>query len=248
MITKDRCCVVIPNYKPFNRLDPNEVEVLYQISRVFAGREVYMIGPRSLDLTNYRSDRYIAFPDEFWSYSGYNKLCKSDFLYQTFLDRGFDYMCLVQLDVWVFQDNLDYFIGEFDKERYDYIGAPWYGVHFAKDGTVGNGGFCIRRLSKFRNVCRDYPQGGGNEDVYFLSVHRDKIRVAPERLALEFSFEEKPAYAYKLNNYKLPLGCHAYASTPDRLGFWRDYIYPIYEIKCKTGNPDIYNNPNHTVE
>ena len=153
-------------------------------------------------------------------------------------------MCLVQLDVWVFQDNLEYFLNQFDERGYDYIGAPWYGVGFTRDGVVGNGGFCIRRLSKFAEICRQ-GVGLGNEDAAIILNGSNNLRIAPERLALEFSWEEKPYFCFRLMNYKLPMGCHAYASTPDRIGFWKHFIPGIKEIRCKAGEVDIYSNPEY---
>lgn len=233
-------------YKPFDQLNANEQNAIRQMQSVFEGK-VTFIAPPNLDTTGY-GPSVIRLDGPFFSYAGYNVLLKSEQFYQFFLDLGLKYIVMLQQDVWVFKNNLSYFLSEFEKNGYDYIGAPWYGVHFCSDGTVGNGGFCIRRLEKFRDICRKYPRGGGNEDVYFLKLHGNEINVAPEKLALEFSFEEKPAYAWCLNKGKLPMGVHAYASSPDRIGFWSNFIPDIHEVKCKKGSPFIYFNPNHAVE
>lgn len=246
---KRNCCIVVPVYKRPEEYNANEKSALVQILRTFPGRDVYCITyPELFEEYSRLGLKVLVYDKEYFSYSGYNKLCKSEMFYLDFLGLGFTYMCLIQLDVWVFQDNLDYFLDIFDREGYDYIGAPWYGVHFCEDGAVGNGGACIRRLDTFRNICREFPIGGGNEDVYFLRVHGDKINVAPEKLALEFSWEEKPYFAYKLSNFRLPMMTHAYASTPDRISFWRQYIPNIQEIKCRAGEMDVYNNPSHTIK
>ena len=155
-------------------------------------------------------------------------------------------MCLVQLDVWTFLDDLEYFLNEFDEGNLDYIGAPWYGVHFCRDGVVGNGGFCIRRLSKFAEICSK-GVGPGNEDTAILLNPKSNLRIAPEVLALEFSWEEKPYFCFKIMKGKLPMGTHAYASSPDRLGFWKSFIPNLKEIRCKAGEVDIYRNDKHTV-
>ena len=244
VIDRSRCVVVVPVYKKLEDYDENERQAFNQIFRTFVSRDIVLVCPNSLSEYYKDFNRYCLDP-KYFTYSGYNELCKSEFFYRMFLDKGYRYMCLVQLDVWVFQDNLEYFLNEFDEKGYDYIGAAWYGVHFCQDGVVGNGGFCIRRLETFRNICRDYPIRGGNEDVFFLQEHGDKIKVASTRLALEFSWEEKPYFAYKLMKGKLPQGCHAYASTPDRIGFWKHFIPGIREIKCRAGNPDIYSNPEY---
>ena len=43
------------------------------------------------------------------------------------------------------------------------------------------------------------------------------------------------------------MGTHAYASSPDRIGFWKYFIPNVKGIKCKAGEIDIYDNPKHTV-
>ena len=243
MIDKNRCIVVVPVYKKLQDYDENERASFFQIYKTFGGsRQVTLLCPPELK-ESYAPFSRIALDKKYFTYGGYNDLCKSEFFYQLFIELGFTYMCLVQLDVWVFQDNLEYFLNKFDEKGYDYIGALWYGVKFCKDGTVGNGGFCIRRLERFRDVCKQQFKCLRNEDAYFLKVLNRKggIKTAPEKLALEFSFEEKPLHAFRLNNYKLPMGTHAYASSPDRIGFWNHFIPNIKEIKCKVGNPDIYN-------
>lgn len=242
---KRNCCIVVPVYKRPEEYNANEKSALVQILRTFPGRDVYCITYPELSEEYVKLGlKVLVYDKGYFSYSGYNKLCKSEMFYLDFLGLGFTYMCLIQLDVWVFQDNLDYFLDIFDRDNLDYIGAPWAGVHFCSDGTVGNGGFCIRRLDTFRNICREFPMGGGNEDVYFLKTHGDKIKVANTRLAAEFSWEEKPYFWYRVMGSKLPMGTHAYASTPDRITFWRQYISGIQEIKCKAGPMDIYDNPN----
>lgn len=233
-------CIVIPVYKPFESLNRNEKAAIRQTCEVFKNRKIYFVSPKVYE--DYPVPcTFLLYDEKYFTYSGYNQLCKSPLFYLDFIGLGFRYMCLVQQDVWVFEDRLDYFLGEFDDKNYDYIGAPWYGVWFCKDGEVGNGGFCIRRLDKFADICQRHPIGLGNEDVYFCRTYRNELNMAPEELALEFSFEEKPLHAYRLNHERLPMGTHAYAKCPDRLGFWMNHIKEIYTDSCQPGNPDIYN-------
>lgn len=240
MIDKSRCCVVLHVYKTLEDYNENERAAIRKLFEVFPSRNIILQCPDRL-VDYYKDFNRMLLEDQYFTYSGYNRMCRQPWFYQQFIDLGYKYMLLTQPDVWIFQDNLEYFLNEFDKKGYDYIGAPWYGVWFCKDGTVGNGGFCIRRLEVFRDVCQKHPNGGGNEDTFFLKFFNNGIKVAPEKLALEFSFEEKPLHAFRLNNHKLPMGTHAYASTPDRIGFWKNFISGIKEIKAKEGNPDIYN-------
>ena len=246
MIDRKRCCIVLVVYKHLDQYDENEQQAFRNLLQVFFNRDFYIVCPRPLVEEYSQYAPCIALEVDSLSYSGYNNLCKSVGFYQTFLDLGYRYMCLVQLDVWVFQDNLEYFLNEFDEKGYDYIGAAGYGVSWTLDGTVGNGGFCIRRLETFRNICRE-GVGPGNEDTAILLNPKSNLRIAPEVLALEFSWEEKPLFCFKIMKGKLPQGCHAYASSPDRIGFWKHFIPNVKEIKCKAGNPDIYDNTRHTV-
>lgn len=245
IIDRSRCVVVVPVYKKLEDYDENERQAFNQIFRTFVARDIVLVCPNSLSEYYKDFNRY-CLDSRYFTYAGYNELCKSEFFYRMFLDRGYRYMCLVQLDVWVFFDNLNYFLNEFDEKNLDYIGAAWYGVCFTGDGVVGNGGFCIRRLSKFAEICRE-GVGLGNEDTAIILNRSNNLRIAPERLALEFSFEEKPYFCFKLTKGKLPMGCHAYASTPDRIGFWKHFIPGIREIKCQAGEVDIYRNDKHTV-
>lgn len=245
VIDRSRCVVVVPVYKKLEDYDENERQAFTQIFRTFVARDIVLVCPNSLSEYYKDFNRYCLDP-KYFTYSGYNQLCKSEFFYRMFLDRGYRYMCLVQLDVWVFQDNLEYFLNLFDEEGYDYIGAAWYGVSWTLDGTVGNGGFCIRRLSKFAEIC-NRGVGPGNEDTAILLNPKSNLRIAPEVLALEFSWEEKPYFTYRLTKGKLPMGTHAYASSPDRIGFWKHFIPNLKEIKCREGRISIYDNPNHII-
>ena len=246
IVDRSRCVVVVPVYKKLEDYDENERQAFNQIFRTFVARDIVLVCPHSLSEYYKDFNRY-CLDSRYFTYSGYNELCKSEFFYRMFLDLGYRYMCLVQLDVWTFLDDLEYFLNQFDEKGYDYIGAAWYGVSFCKgDGVVGNGGFCIRRLSKFAEICRE-GVGPGNEDTAILLNPKSNLRIAPERLALEFSFEEKPYFAYRLTKGKLPMGCHAYASSPDRIAFWKHFIPNLKEIKCREGEVDIYRNDKHTV-
>ncbi len=246
IIDRKKCCIVLIVYKHLDQYDENEQQAFRNLLQVFFARDFYIVCPRPLVEEYSQYAPCIALEVNSLSYQDYNILCKSVGFYQTFLDLGYTYQVIVQLDVWVFQDNLEYFLNLFDEENLDYIGAAWYGVHFCPDGVVGNGGFCIRRLETFRNICRE-GVGPGNEDTAIILNKSNNLRIAPEVLALEFSWEEKPYFTYKLMKGKLPMGCHAYASSPDRIGFWKSFIPNVKEIKCPVGRIDIYDNPKHTI-
>ncbi|HUN56435.1 MAG TPA: DUF5672 family protein [Smithella sp.] len=64
-----------------------------------------------------------------------------------------------------------------------------------------------------------------NEDGFWGLVApkiTKKFKVAPDEIAIKFSFDKHPDFLYKMNNYKLPFGCHAWNKwNPD---FWNKYI------------------------
>ena len=104
----------------------------------------------------------------FKSVDSYNEMMLTPEFYQSFSD--YEYMLIYQLDAFVFEDKLDYWVSQ----GYDYVGAPWlpksdswlqYAVgdivikvlklfpiinnrvhHPHKYFEVGNGGFSLRRI------------------------------------------------------------------------------------------------------
>lgn len=99
-----------------------------------------------------------------------------------------------------------------------------------KQYLVGNGGLSLRRISthyffasKYRKYVETFEKdinnwidGGATsmmEDVFWC-LYVPKIfknyEIAPWQEAIKFSFELNPRKAYKLNDYSLPFGCHAF--------------------------------------
>ena len=70
-----------------------------------------------------------------------------------------------------------------------------------------------------------FKEHKGNEDVFWCKVAAYKFKwfsLPSLSEALEFSFETEPHYAYKLNNYQLPFGCHAWEKYDFK--FWQKFI------------------------
>lgn len=64
-----------------------------------------------------------------------------------------------------------------------------------------------------------------NEDgfwSYEAPKYYSKFKVAPLTESLKFSFEKSPRKCFKLNNYQLPFGCHAWAKYDHE--FWDKYL------------------------
>jgi hypothetical protein len=103
------------------------------------------------------------------------------------------------------------------------------------ENRVGNGGFSLRRVKKFYEVTLNrqisiqrYLANAGhnryNEDAFWsIEVNRKKkfLNIPGYKKAVSFAFELAPNRALRINNNKLPFGCHAW----DRyLEFWRPYF------------------------
>jgi hypothetical protein len=96
---------------------------------------------------------------------------------------------------------------------------------------VGNGGFSLRRVKKLAELCiKLEPEINNyiarnehyfNEDVFWsIAVNRKRtqMNIPGFKKGLKFAFEHAPQKALKLNNDKLPFGCHAWDKN---IEFWR---------------------------
>ena len=168
-------------------------------------------------------------------------------------------MLIYQLDAYVFRDELL----QWCRRGYDYIGAPWipYGKYLGTFGKlymnvrfslyflhktirhhkffmyqVGNGGFSLRKISKFKQITAKYKERFAPlvsddapfypEDtllLYELQGTGDELKKPPFKEALKFAFEENPEWAYRKNGYRLPFGCHAWFH-PQYGPFWKNFI------------------------
>jgi hypothetical protein len=67
-----------------------------------------------------------------------------------------------------------------------------------------------------------------NEDGFWGEVApkiTKAFKTAPVEKAIKFSFDRYPDVLYKMNNYKLPFGCHAWDKRNPE--FWKEYIIEI---------------------
>lgn len=148
-----QCIIVIPIYSPTPK--SSELASFRQGLKVLKSHDISIVTHKGCDLSVYLTCaeevgkqvniQFFA-PSFFKSVESYNDLCFSSEFYERYED--YEYMCIYQLDAWVFRDEIDYWC---DK-GYDYIGAPIFYAYNNKCFTdkicgVGNGGFCIRRIS-----------------------------------------------------------------------------------------------------
>lgn len=228
--------VVVPIY---NDLSEKEKISFFQLLSVFKENNICIICPDSLklDFSEFNFGSNVLFEkfhsSNFASTSSYNKLMLSISFYRRFIT--YQYILICQLDVFVFENRLDYFI----KLNYDYIGAPWL------DGwknwenfnnvicRVGNGGFSLRKVSAFikllENRQDELLQLPQNEDYIFSINNSENFSVAPFQVALKFAWETQIDQCFKRNK-DIPFACHAWWKY--NIKFWRPYIeYYGYIIK-----------------
>lgn len=155
-----KCIVVIPLYK--EHPEKSEMASFRQCLNVLKKHDICVVTHENLNLDKYQTlSEEIGKPYDiqyfdqhfFKSVQGYNSLCLTSSFYERFVD--YEYMLIYQTDAWVFRDELNYWC---DK-GYDYIGAPlFYYINSMKFTTkfygVGNGGFCLRRISHCVNILK----------------------------------------------------------------------------------------------
>lgn len=233
----------------------------------FSKYDINIITFRELNITEYKSIaseynidiKSVYFNKKYFnSIYMYNKLLMSIKFYEKFID--YEYILIYQLDAYVFHDELKYWCSL----NYDYIGAPWFENFLSRQENkklwkIGNGGFSLRKVSKFIDIINTNEVNYNfkfyynyfssynmsfinkvlfttlcvlkcrykvNEDyflVYVGGLLNDKIKLPDIYKAISFSFEKSPCYLFKLNNNKLPFGCHAFEKNEYEY-FWKKYI------------------------
>ena len=99
---------------------------------------------------------------------------------------------------------------------------------------VGNGGFSLRNIKKFydltlseKGMIQHYinlKNPAFNEDLFWsIEVNRKqkRLNIPDFKIAIKFSIETHPKYAFELGGNTLPFGCHAWEK---HLDFWREFI------------------------
>lgn len=159
--------MILPLYRPW--LDRFEQISVARLLDVFAGKyPIMLVVPERISAADcdrmlrtsggsLGSCAMVVFPDaQMDSIRSYNKLLLSKAFYSRF--ERFSHILVHQTDAFVFSDRLE----EFCAKEVDYWGAPWFsGLHHSS-GTdeflplAGNGGFSLRKVSKFLEVL-DHP-------------------------------------------------------------------------------------------
>ena len=219
MKEKANVCIVIPLYK----VQPTELEMksIEQARKVFAGRDIFYVVPEGFDSSAYSYEAAIEFPQYYFnSLVNYSELCCLNEFYKAFQD--YDWMMIYQPDCWVFEDRLD----DFCELGFDYIGAPWPKMRGIEEDGVGNGGFCLRRVSKFIDLTRQLHSCGAHpEDRFWCIMMKEQLNIAPIRVAARFSLEHDPSRWYNAYGKKRPMGCHK-PWRFDYKKFWKRFGVP----------------------
>lgn len=103
---------------------------------------------------------------------------------------------------------------------WDYIGAPWLLQPWAKEISVGNGGFCLRSLNFLGESSKLLYSGDIPEDVFLcrnngLILKNKGMYFAPISVAVDFSVEDMP--------YKGQFGFHGKNTLTinKAMGIWK---------------------------
>ncbi|HEX5692000.1 MAG TPA: DUF5672 family protein, partial [Roseiflexaceae bacterium] len=241
--SRRQAAVVVPIHR-FPLSENDQVSIRHLRTHLGAF-DRYIIGPHAppSDLADFA--RPSATACEFTDRITYNRLMMSEQFYRAF--EAYDYILIYQLDCLVFSNSL----AEWCRKGYDYIGAPWFErwhlfrserSEYPEDivdgfGTVGNGGFSLRKVDSAlavlastqhplydRFVGRASATMGLHEDIFWsfdAPKFVDNFRIPTPREALQFSFETEPRYCYRENGYRLPFGCHAWPGERD---FWEPFL------------------------
>ena len=244
-----KVAVVIPNHK--ENLSDLEKISLDRCRKVLGRYPLIHVVPDGKNFSYFAAGEMVAhFPAQYFqTLRGYNQLSISPIFYEPFSD--FDYMLIYQLDAFVFYDALE----EFCSLGYDYIGAPWpYFVWNSsrepKTPRVGNGGFCLRKVSachKLLTTASHSPNWANtlatcDEDTFFSScgvTEELNFHVAPVEVAKLFSMEWYPdRHVRKLGG--LPFGCHNWIkfAADFYVETFRHFGYDLRPFRSQMGTVD----------
>lgn len=241
-------CIVIPIYKAPSLLERETIKNMF--GKIKPTYDVYYVCPERFkdehdvvdeyrmlpDLNTTHNITFTYFPDKYFeSPSSYSQLCLLDDFYRTFSE--YEYMYILQLDVWIFRDEFEYWcsIG------YDYIGGPIIskGSLWQHLPNVGNGGFSLRKISTFIDICdkngilrTSYPEidkvwdSVEIEDKFICDTLKYIYHLEMPKVhdAFLFAWDQNANYIYENLTKRMPFGAHA---IDKQIMFWREHIKQI---------------------
>lgn len=231
-------CIVVPIYQKLTPVELLSVKQLIAITKF--KYDIYLVHPDNIDnevikiiydisedWKNHLFEK--CFSDEFFkSTETYSELLETNNFWQQFAD--YEYVYIYQTDCWLFRDEFEYWCDR----QFDYIGGPIIAVNanWKNVPVVGNGGFSLRRVSKFIEMTSDsFIESHKDlltnkwrkfEDLYFIQecgryTYIDTPIVAE---AVRFSWDMNPDIIYKQVK-DMPFGIHA---VDKNIPFWKQLI------------------------
>lgn len=255
-------CIVTPHQgPPFNDVAllsfRRSAEILSKHRWIFAVPHGTDMGPFR-EIAPQAEARY--FPAEYFSSK---RSAQWFYMHPEFFDAfaDFDYMLIHQLDVYVFEDQLEHWVNEAEKNQWDYIGAPWLEhqwLRFAQNPLarlpwhwwlrepIGSGGFSLRKVSTCREACREdaliirnFLRHFVPEDIYWCQLAQKlgtEFRRPSVETAAHFAFETECERLLQMTHGKLPFAVHGW--NRHDWDFWRNRIpgaSAIYERLAAAG-------------
>lgn len=235
------CTVVIPTHT--TKLNPFERVGMAQGFRLLADYSIMLVIPEGTpigDFAPWQQQLQVIYqdPENFTSNHAYNLMLLKPEFYRLF--AAYDYMLIYQTDVFIFRNELDYWL----RRGFDYIGAPWspernYSFFYPRlmwrRSCGGNGGFSLRRVQPMVRLLERHPRALQDllnkcgplvhEDIWW-SLYAPNLswryKIADKKTSERFSVEVDPQEAYKRNGNRLPFGCHAWQKFQPE--FWLPHV------------------------
>lgn len=227
--------IVIMAYK--NELTEFEKISFERCLNVFSKRDIFIACPWNMlkdeyaKINNYKVHMNFINLENKWfdSIVSYSKMMMQKWFYEMFIE--YKYILIYQLDCYVFQDNLNYFI-DLD---YDYYGAPWIWSNVLR--CVGNGGLSLRKVSaiienleerKDMEYINSDECEGLIEDFAYCTGFFPLKNICPFYVAEKFSFETNILLRdpEKMKPEDFPMGIHGF-SKEDTI----KYLGKLYRFK-----------------
>ena len=225
-----KCIIIIPTHT-FDLKD-YEVMSLKQILSFYQNKyddiDIAITFPWNLDiheLEKYNIDinSILSFQQNLYWFENehqYNRLCIHNDLYSIW-KNDYEYMLIYQLDSFMFKDELYYWCNK----GYDYIGGYDYLDNYNYNNLDDNklyftlnGGFSLRKISKFNEITKDNNLMNELDETYFWEdrvfthkIYKNKLTIKLEDL-FKFSIDIR---IYQSNYFNLiypdlPFGCHRF--------------------------------------
>ena len=224
--------ILIPIYKA--EMTDSERLSFSQCLKILTKYPIIIVKPESLNIDNILAQHSEittqSFDDKYFkTIQGYNQLLTSPHFYEAFFK--YEFILIYQLDALVFNDKLE----EWCSKDFDYVGAPKIPTSntvLVTKKPLLNGGLSLRKVQSCYRLTRIYDKifgrWPGNEDMLFsmcafrLIPFRFLMKLPHWKQALHFAFEQDLEKSFKLTNYQLPFGGHAWEKYDQN--FWRKNI------------------------